>query len=60
MVEIRVDVIGHKNVSRMTNFYRVLIDGELFCTTEDDKEGFELMVAKAIIEAKKGVNSGNK
>jgi len=56
MVEIRVDTIVHPNVSVVRSMYRVIVDGVLFCTTDDDIEGFQLMIAKEVMEARCELN----
>jgi len=52
MIEIRVEVIVHPNVSVVRSVYKVIIDGLLFCTTENDNEGFDLMVAREVLIAR--------
>lgn len=39
MIEVRFEPLTDKH-----NRYTVVIDGEVFCTTEDDNKGFDLMI----------------
>lgn len=39
MIDVRFEPLADKR-----NLYTVVIDGEAFCTTEDDNKGFDLMI----------------
>ena len=40
------------DIREQHNTYTILIDGAAFCTASNDNDGFKLMAAIAILEAK--------
>ena len=46
MITVEFDIHEHHNS------YTILIDGAAFCTASNDNDGFKLMAAIAILEAK--------
>jgi len=53
MIEVRTETLPFRNPGALTTIYSVFVDGQLWCTTENDDDGFRLMVAKAMVEGKK-------